>query len=166
MTGFGCQVLAHDVKPDAELSGTYTSLDEIYRKSDIISLHVPLTPETRHLIDEKALARMKRGVMIINTGRGALIETHALVSALKSGHVGSAGLDVYEEEENFFFQDLSGQVLQDDTLARLLTFPNVLITSHQAFLTEEALRNIAETTLANIHEFEQGLPLRNEVSAS
>lgn len=164
MAGFGCRVLAYDRKASPELEGSFVSLDEVYRQSDVISLHVPLTPETRHLIDEKALAKMKRGVMLINTGRGALIETRALVSALKTGQVGAAGLDVYEEEENFFFQDLSGQVLQDDTLARLLTFPNVLITSHQAFLTEEALHNIAETTLRSIREFKRGLPLLNEVS--
>jgi D-lactate dehydrogenase len=167
MAGFGCQVLAHDVKPNAELSEvravTYTDLPKVFDASDIISLHVPLTPETKHLIDNKALARMRKGVMLINTGRGALIETQSLVTALKSGHVGSAGLDVYEEEENVFFQDLSGQVLQDDTLARLLTFPNVLVTSHQAFLTEEALHNIAETTLENIRDFEKKRPLKNEV---
>jgi D-lactate dehydrogenase len=128
-----------------------------------VSLHVPLTPDTRHVIDAQALAIMKRGVMLINTGRGALIDTQALVAALKGGHIGAAGLDVYEEEEGVFFKDLSDQVLQDDVLARLLTFPNTLITSHQGFLTHEALANIAQTTLANIQAFERGESLTNEV---
>jgi len=167
MTGFGCQVLAFDQRknPDVEerMGVTYTDLDEIYRRSDIISLHVPLTKSTRHLVDEKVFSKMKRGVMLINTGRGALIDTKALISALKTGQVGAAGLDVYEEEENIFFQDLSEKVLQDDVLARLMTFPNVLITAHQAFLTREALYNIVETTLQNIQDFEKGLPLKNEV---
>ena len=130
-------------------------LPELLAASDIISLHVPLTPATRHVIDGGALAQMKKGVVVINTGRGALIDTPALVSALKNGHVGAAGLDVYEEEEGVFFEDLSGQVLQDDVLARLLTFPNTLITSHQGFLTGEAL--------ANIESFERGDSLVNVV---
>ncbi len=168
MAGFGCRVLAYDMKRNPDLADldavSYTDLSKIFETSDIISLHVPLTPGTRHLIDEKALAKMKKGAMLINTGRGALIETQALVAALKCGHIGSAGLDVYEEEENVFFQDLSSQVLQDDILARLLTFPNVLITSHQAFLTAEALQGIAETTFENIRAFEKHLPLENEVT--
>jgi D-lactate dehydrogenase len=143
----------------------YVPLEELYREADILTLHVPLTPGTRHLINAEALARMKRGIMLINTGRGALVDSRALLAALKTGHVGSAGLDVYEEEEGIFFQDLSGQVLQDDVLARLLTFPNVLVTSHQAFLTREALGNIAHTTLASVRAFEQGEPLVNEVRA-
>jgi len=167
LTGFGCQVLAFDQtkNPDVEerMGVTYTDLDEIYRRSDIISLHVPLTKSTRHLVDEKAFSKMKKGAMLINTGRGALIDTKALIGALKTGQVGAAGLDVYEEEENIFFQDLSEKVLQDDVLARLMTFPNVLITAHQAFLTREALHNIVETTLQNIQDFEKGLPLKNEV---
>ncbi|WP_366817039.1 2-hydroxyacid dehydrogenase [Myxococcus xanthus] len=167
--GFGCNVLCYDVVPDAaferELGVRYVPLDTLFAESDILSLHVPLTPGTRHLVDAAALARMKRGVVLINTGRGALIDSKALVAALKSGHIGGAGLDVYEEEEGVFFQDLSGQVLQDDVLARLLTFPNVLVTSHQAFLTHEALANIAETTLASLQAFERGEPLVNEVRA-
>ncbi|MFZ5469102.1 MAG: 2-hydroxyacid dehydrogenase, partial [Myxococcota bacterium] len=143
--GFGCRVLAFDIAPRRELDVSYVPLSELYAQSDIISLHVPLTPKTRHLVDASALAQMKAGVMLINTGRGALIDSRALIQALKAGHVGSAGLDVYEEEEGIFFRDLSGEVLQDDVLARLLTFPNVLITSHQAFLTREALQNIAAT---------------------
>lgn len=167
MTGFGCKVLLYDVKCDQNLAGElhcqYTDLKEIFKQADIISLHVPLTQETRHFIDDRAIAQMKKGVMLINTGRGALIDTKALIQALKSGQVGYAGLDVYEEEEGIFFQDLSGQIIGDDMLARLLTFPNVLITSHQGFLTHQALSNIAETTLRNITEFEAGSKLSNEV---
>lgn len=167
--GFGCRVLAHDLRENdaliAENGVRYADLETIYREADVLSLHVPLTPTTRHMIDDDALGRMKRGVMIINTGRGALIDSRALISALKTGHIGGAGLDVYEEEEGVFFRDLSAEVLQDDVLARLLTFPNVLVTSHQAFLTHEALRNIADTTLENISTFERGQPLLNEVHA-
>lgn len=165
MLGFGCRVIAYDPRPDTGLAKSieYVALEAVYERSDIISLHLPLTPSTRHLIDENALSKMKKGVMLINTGRGKLIETAALVKALKSGHVGFAGLDVYEEEEGIFFADLSNEVLQDDQLARLLTFPNVLVTSHQGFLTEEALTSIAQTTLQNISDFEQGRPLVNEV---
>ncbi|MFP2924014.1 2-hydroxyacid dehydrogenase [Pyxidicoccus sp. 3LG] len=167
--GFGCQVVCFDMAPDSvferETGVRYVPLEELFSASDIISLHVPLTPGTHHLVDAAALARMKQGVVLINTGRGALIDSRALLNALKAGHIGGAGLDVYEEEEGIFFQDLSGQVLQDDVLARLLTFPNVLVTSHQAFLTHEALGNIAETTLANVQGFERGEPLLNEVRA-
>ena len=165
--GFSCRVLAYDVKPDSKLSAlvTYVSLTELYSQCDVLTLHVPLTAETRHMIDGAAIAQMRPGVLLINTGRGALVDTTALVQALKSGHLGGAGLDVYEEEENVFFRDLSAQVLQDDLLARLLTFPNVLVTSHQGFLTQEALQNIARTTLENIAEFEQGKPLTNQVQA-
>jgi D-lactate dehydrogenase len=167
--GFGCRVLAFDTRPDThlanELGVRYVALDDLYREADIISLHVPLTPATHHLIDAAALARMKRGVMLINTGRGALIDSRALIAALKTGNVGAAGLDVYEEEEGIFFQDLSNQVLEDDVLARLLTFPNVLITAHQAFLTREALGAIAATTLESASAFERGEPLQHEVHA-
>lgn len=169
MHGFGCKVLAFDMKPDSELTAQaavrYVDLPTLFRNSDIISLHVPLTPQTRHLIDERAIQSMKPGVMLINTGRGALIDTPALVQGLKEGRIGSAGLDVYEEEENIFFQDLSEEILRDDVLARLLTFPNVLITSHQAFLTREALERIAAVTLGNVAAFENGKPLENEVRA-
>ncbi len=170
MHGFGCNLLGYDMKPDESLTRQfgirYVDAAELYGCSDIISLHVPLNPKTHHLIDETALARMKRGVMIINTGRGALVDSRALIAGLKTGHVGAAGLDVYEEEEGIFFQDLSDKVLKDDVLARLLTFPNVLITSHQGFLTHEALANIADTTLANVQAFERAEPLVNEVKAS
>lgn len=167
MTGFGCNVLLHDYQYDEKFANEthchYTGVEEIYHTADIISLHLPLTPDTRHFINADTLKKMKRGVMLINTGRGALIDTKALIDALKSGHIGYAGLDVYEEEEGVFFQDLSGLILNDDDLARLLTFPNVLITSHQGFLTSEALSNIAETTLLNVSAFEKGGPLTNEV---
>lgn len=167
--GFGCRVLAYDLRPDDELASAldvrYVELGEIYREADVVSLHIPLTPATHHLIGEEALAQMKRGVMLINTGRGALIDSRALLAALKTGHIGAAGLDVYEEEEGVFFRDLSDQVLQDDVLARLLTFPNVLVTSHQAFLTREALANIAGTTLESLTAFEHGRPLTHEVHA-
>ena len=170
MLGFGCRVLAFDPSPNAELSGLpgvhYVDLPELFRESNIISLHCPLNPSTRHLIDASAIEHMMNGVMLINTGRGALIDTPALIHGLKSGKIGAAGLDVYEEEEGIFFEDLSDQVLQDDVLARLLTFPNVVLTSHQAFLTQEALSNIAETTLENVAEFEAGRPLQNEVTAA
>lgn len=169
MRGFQCEVLACDVRPDpspaTDAGIQFTDLDELYRRADIISLHVPLTPRTRHLVNAEALAAMKPGVVLINTGRGALVDTRALIAALKRGHLGGAGLDVYEEEEGVFFSDLSGQVLQDDVLARLLTFPNVLITSHQGFLTHEALANIAETTLESVRAFAHGEPLPNEVRA-
>lgn len=166
LLGFQCEVIAHDIKENPNLKKLgveYVGLDELLKRSDVISLHVPLTPGTKHLIDERALALTKPGVMLINTGRGALIDTKALIKSLKAGHIGFAGLDVYEEEEGLFFEDLSGQILQDDQLARLLTFPNVLLTSHQGFLTEEALKNIAETTLKNVTEFEGGGALSNEV---
>lgn len=165
--GFGCQLLCFDQQVHPELSARhgvrYVPLDELLAGSDVISLHVPLTPSTRHLIDERALVLLKPGAMLINTGRGALIDARALIAALKAGKVGAAGLDVYEEEEAVFFQDLSNQVLQDDVLARLLTFPNVIVTSHQAFLTREALANIAGTTLQSVAAFERGEPLEHRI---
>jgi D-lactate dehydrogenase len=168
--GFGCRLLGYDVKPDANLAAetglTYVSPEQIYAEADVISLHVPLFPGTLHLINRETLARMKPGVILINTSRGALINASDLVEALKSGALGGAALDVYEEEEQFFFRDLSGQVLQDDILARLLGCPNVLITSHQGFLTREALRNIAETTLGNVTAFAEGRPLRHELTSA
>ena len=166
LLGFGCRVVAYDVAPSPECSGMgveYRPLADIWTEADIITLHTPLTPETRHLIDAQAIARMKRGVMIVNTSRGALVDTPALIAGLKSGHVGYVGLDVYEEEEGLFFQDLSSHVIQDDVFARLLTFPNVLVTAHQAFFTREALQAISETTLDNITAFEQGRRSGNEL---
>jgi D-lactate dehydrogenase len=168
MSGFGCRILAHDPAPDAgieELGGAYCPLDELLSSSDIISLHCPLTPDTHHLIDAAAVERMKRGVMLINTSRGAVIDARAMIDGLKSGRIGYLGLDVYEEEGDLFFEDLSNQAIQDDIFARLLTFPNVLITGHQAFFTAEALEAIAATTIANLTTFEQtGRPL-HEVTA-
>jgi D-lactate dehydrogenase len=128
-------------------------MDSIYSRADILSLHCPLTNESHHLINDQSISKMKEGVMLINTSRGGLIDTRAVIRALKSGRIGYLGLDVYEEENNLFFEDLSNHILQDDIFTRLLTFPNVLITGHQAFFTQEALRNIAETTIANITEF-------------
>jgi D-lactate dehydrogenase len=159
MMGFGCRVLAHDLAPHPAceaLGVAYVALDRLLRESDIITLHCPLTPETRHLIGAETLALMKTGAMLINTSRGAVVDTRAVIGALKSGKLGYLGLDVYEEEGDLFFKDLSEEVLQDDVFARLLTFPNVVITAHQAFLTREALMNIAETTLANVRDFERG----------
>ena len=167
MHGFGCKVNLYDLVQDpgfaSEIKGEYLSLPELFKQSDIISLHVPLNPATRHLISEDAFSQMKTGVMLINTGRGALIDTQALIKNLKSGKVGHAGLDVYEEEAGIFFSDLSCQILSDDVLARLMTFSNVVITGHQGFLTNEALNNIADTTLLNISDFERSLPLKNVV---
>jgi D-lactate dehydrogenase len=165
--GFGMRVLAYDKFPDeewAEKTGAaYVALEELCEKSDVISLHSPLTPETHHLINERLLSLMKREVVIINTGRGALIDTKALVKALKKGRIGGAGLDVYEEEEAYFFEDWSAVAIKDDVLARLLTFPNVIITGHQAFFTHEALGAIADTTLSNISGFFEHGILPNEV---
>lgn len=169
MAGFGTSILATDPYPSAravELGATYVSIDEVLRRSDIVSLHCPLTPDTYHLIDARRLATMRDGVMLINTSRGALVDTDAVIGALKSGKVGHLGLDVYEEEEDLFFQDLSDRVLQDDTFARLMTFPNVVITGHQAFFTREAMSTIATVTLDNVTSFERGDPPENGVSAS
>jgi len=164
MRGFGCRVLAYDPVPDATLGLDHVPLDRLLAESDIISLHCPLTPATRHLIDDAAVARMKRGVMLINTSRGAIVDTRAVIGGLKSGAIGHLGLDVYEEEADLFFEDLSGQVLQDDVFARLLTFPNVLVTAHQAFFTEEALMAIARTTLDNVSAFARTGAPRHEIS--
>jgi D-lactate dehydrogenase len=167
--GFGCRVLTFDAYPDhaaaAELGVEYVELATLFRESDVVTLHVPLTPDTCHMIDESALASMKPGVLLINTGRGALIDSRALIGALKRGLIGGAGLDVYEEEEGIFFRDLSSSGLEDDVLARLLTFPNVIVTAHQGFLTRDALDAIAETTLASVTAFEAGRPLEHAVRA-
>lgn len=166
MAGFGCRVLAFDPYPsdEAESFVQYVSLGEVFAQSDVISLHCPLTPDTHHIIDAGAVGRMKDGVMLVNTSRGALVDTQAVIAGLKSGKIGHLGLDVYEEEGDLFFEDLSTRVIQDDVFSRLLTFPNVLITGHQGFFTEEALRNIAETTLANITAFETGQGTMHTVS--
>jgi D-lactate dehydrogenase len=167
MNGFGCRLVGFDPYPSSackELGLKYLPLHEVFAVSDIVTLHCPLTAETHHVIDAAAIGRMKSGVMLINSGRGALIHTQSVIEALKTGKIGYLGLDVYEEEANLFFEDLSEQVLQDDVFARLLTFPNVIITGHQGFFTEEALTNISETTLANITAFERGSVLANAVS--
>ena len=167
LKGFGMKVLAHDPRPDQEYAQetgiSYTSLENIYKESDIISLHCPLSRETEYMISAAAIQQMKTGVMLINTSRGKLVDTHALINGLKSGKIGSAGLDVYEEESEYFFEDKSLELIADDILARLLTFSNVLMTSHQAFFTNEALRNIAQTTLNNFKEFFDGGYLKNEI---
>jgi D-lactate dehydrogenase len=161
-TGFGMRVLAFDPFPDPEWAAksgaTYTDFHDLLEHSDVVSLHLPLTPQSHYLINEKTIGRMKPGAHLINTSRGKLIDTSAIIDALKSGHLGGVALDVYEEEEGIFFEDLSGLVLQDDELSRLLVFPNVLITAHQAFLTNEALTEIARVTSENIARFSDGRP--------
>ncbi len=167
LRGFGMNVLAYDPYPDYNFARdhnvVYTSLDELYHSSDIISLHCPLTEETKYLINDYSISKMKDGVMIINTGRGQLIHTNALIDALKVKKVGWAGLDVYEEEADYFYEDRSESIIDDDVLARLLSFNNVIVTSHQAFFTQEALGNIADTTLQNIKAFIEKNKLVNEV---
>jgi D-lactate dehydrogenase len=167
MAGFGCHLLAHAPDEDAAciaLGARYVPLPELLAASDIVSLHCPLTPATHHLIDATALAQMKRGAMLVNTSRGGVVDTRAVIRALKTGHLGSLGLDVYEEEGDLFFRDLSSVVLRDDVFARLLTFPNVVITGHQGFFTEEALTAIADITIDNLDVFEsEGRP-RHAVS--
>jgi D-lactate dehydrogenase len=166
MLGFGCKVLAYDVKSDPalECAGvTYVPVQELLKASDIISLHCPLIGATHHLINEETIASMKRGAFLINTSRGALIDTKAVITALKTGQIGALGIDVYEQEEQLFFHDHSGSIIQDDVISRLMTFPNVLITSHQGFFTKEALTQIADTTLQNIHCFATGEELKNQV---
>lgn len=166
LKGFGCRILAYDIMQNPEcvaLGVEYVELAELFAQSDIVTLHSPLTPQTYHLINESALGQMKTGVMLINTGRGALVDTQATIEALKDGKVGYLGIDVYEEEEEIFFEDLSNRVITDDVFARLLTFPNVLVTGHQGFFTRNALQNIADTTLQNITDFEQGKPSQNSV---
>jgi D-lactate dehydrogenase len=169
MQGFGCDVLAHDPYPDPgcrDRGVSYVELEELLRLSDIISLHCPLNATTRHMIDQRALSLMKDGVMLINTGRGGLVDTRALITGLKSGKLGALGLDVYEEEEKLFFADHSADVIQDDVFMRLLTFPNVLVTAHQAFFTTDALDHIAQTTLSNVTAFETGVGELNEIAVS
>lgn len=170
LLGFGCRVLAFDVEPSDEgrsLGVEFVDMDRLLRESDIVSLHCPLTPGTRHLIDADALAKMKDGAMLINTSRGAVVDTRAVIAALKTRRLGSLGIDVYEEEGDLFFKDLSSEILDDEVFARLLTFPNVLITGHQGFFTREALANIADTTIANLTGFEgDGVPPENLVTTA
>ena len=161
--GFGMNVLAYDKFPAKDVDFEYVDIKEIWKKSDIISFHCPLTDETYHMVDEKNIKSMKKGVVLINTSRGALIDADALLEGIRKRHIGGACLDVYEEEADVFFEDRSGHILEDDTLARLISMPNVIVTSHQAFLTQEALTNIANTTLGNIDEYLKTGKSANEV---
>ncbi|MGK7908914.1 MAG: 2-hydroxyacid dehydrogenase [Synechococcus sp.] len=167
MHGFGCHLLAYDPFENpaiSEMGGRYVSLPELLAESDIVSLHCPLMPETQHLINADTLQDLKPGAMLINTSRGGLIDTKAAIDAIKSGIIGYFGIDVYEDEENLFFEDLSDTIIQDDSIQLLQSFPNVVITAHQGFFTRNALQNIAVTTLHNISAFERGAPLKNEVA--
>ncbi|MDB6070070.1 MAG: lactate dehydrogenase-like oxidoreductase [Verrucomicrobiales bacterium] len=166
MLGFGCRVIAHDVTPDAALQARgveYLPVDDVLQQSFFLSLHCPLLPATRHLLDAVAFAKLPPGALVVNTSRGALIDAEAAVGAIKSGHLGGLALDVYEEEAELFFDDHSSHIIQDDTFMRLVSFPNVLVTSHQAFFTKEAMRNIAATTLGNLTDFAEGRVGANEV---
>ncbi|MEO5822226.1 MAG: 2-hydroxyacid dehydrogenase [Vicinamibacteraceae bacterium] len=168
LAGFGCRVLACDPFPSpavTALGATYVTIETLLAESHVVTLHCPLTPDTHHVMNADAFALLRKGTMVINTSRGGLLDTRAAIAALKSGRLGALGIDVYEEEAALFFEDLSGTVLRDDVFARLLTFPNVIVTAHQAFLTTEALTAIAETTLASITAFAAGDPLPNEVRA-
>ena len=166
ISGFGCKVLAYDKRPNPlceSLGVQYVPLEEIWKLCDVISLHCPLTPETIHLVNSQTIAQMKRGVMLVNTSRGAVIDAAEVIAGLKSGHIGSLAIDVYEEESDYFFRDLSDRGIADDRLARLISFPNVLVTSHQAFFTDDALTAIAQVTLGNITEFEKLGSVQNQV---
>ncbi|WP_067144849.1 2-hydroxyacid dehydrogenase [Pseudotamlana agarivorans] len=166
LSGFGCEILAYDVYPSDKLieqGVKYVSLEELFKQSDVISLHCPLLESTKHIINKDSLKLMKDGVMIINTSRGALIDTADAIDALSQNKIGYLGIDVYEQEENLFYEDLSESIIHDDLLLRLNSFPNVLITSHQAFFTKEAMFEIATTTLENIKAFKNGETLKNEV---
>ena len=168
LSGFGCKILAYDEEPNEEvmlLASYVDTRDELFRFCDILTLHVPLMPSTFHIIDAPALDMMKDGVFLINTSRGALLDTPAVVDALKRRKVGFLAIDVYEEESSLFFEDHSSDIINDDTFARLLTFPNVIVTGHQAFLTDRALRNIAETTVQSLREFAAGQPCENAIPA-
>lgn len=168
MLGFGCRVLAHDPRPDAALAArgvAFVPLDDLLAASDVVSLHCPLTPTTQHLIDATRIARMKPGVMLVNTSRGGLVDTRAVIAALKTGRIGTLGLDVYEEEADLFFEDKSNAIIGDDVFSRLLTFPNVVVTAHQAFFTRNALEAIAAQTVRNLVHFQRGEPLEAVVGA-
>ena len=165
--GFGCKVICYDIVENDDLKNSgaaYVDLDTLFTRSDIISLHCPLMPATHHLIDDTAIAKMKKGVTIVNTSRGGLIDTSAVINGLKNGHIGNLAIDVYEEEESMFFEDQSALVMQDDVFARLLTFPNVLVTGHQAFFTDTALKQISHVTLQNLSDLESSGSSANEVN--
>ena len=167
MAGFGCHLLGYDAYPNENFekmgNAKYVSLEELWQGSDIISLHCPLLPETKNLINQDAIAKMKPGVMLINTSRGKLVDTKAVIEGIKTGKIGYVGIDVYEEEEHLFFEDLSDTIIQDDTFQLLQSFSNVVITAHQSFFTENALKDISLTTIRNLTDFEQDKPLENEV---
>uniref|UniRef100_A0A7S1XCL0 D-lactate dehydrogenase n=1 Tax=Compsopogon caeruleus TaxID=31354 RepID=A0A7S1XCL0_9RHOD len=166
LRGFGCQILAYDALENQafrDLGGRYTSLEELLSSSHIVSLHAPLLPATRHMINRETIAKMKEGVMLINTSRGALIDTRAMVEGLESGHIGAVGIDVYEGEEELFHTDLSGLVLRDELFKQLMSFPNVLITGHQSSMTDSALESVAQTTLMSLRQFRNQQPLRHEI---
>ncbi len=167
MKGMGCRVLAYDIYPSEDLKKQgviYKSLDDIFQESDIISLHCPLNPDTKHIINKASLSKMKQGIMIINTSRGALVSTPDILDGLAEKKVGFLGIDVYEQEENIFFKDLSEMIIEDDLILRLISYPNVLITSHQAYFTREAMEEITHTTIQNIREFREGMTLTNELT--
>jgi D-lactate dehydrogenase len=166
MAGFGCTVIGHDRYPSAAfeaLGGRYVSVEELLAASDVVSLHCPLTDETRHIVNAEALARAKRGAVLVNTSRGGLVDTEAATEALKTGQLGGLAIDVYEQEANLFFQDLSSTIICDDVIQRLVSFPNVIVTGHQAFFTEEAIGQIMQTTIDSISAFERGEPLLNRI---
>ena len=168
MLGFGCRVIGYDKYPSkafTDLGATYAQPGEIGAQADIISLHCPLTPETHHIVNAETLARAKRGALLINTSRGGLIDTEATIEALKSGQLGGLAIDVYEQEADLFFRDLSSTIVADDVFQRLLSFPNVIVTGHQAFFTEEAVTTICQTTINSVSEFAEGRPLSNEIKA-
>ncbi len=167
LSGFGMKVLGYDVHENpgfAPAGGRYVDIETLWAESDIVSLHCPLTPQTYHIVNKHSIDRMRPGVMIINTSRGALVHAEAVIEGLKSGQIGHLGLDVYEQEADIFYENLSEEIIQDDILQRVITFPNVLITSHQAYFTDTALQNIAETTIANLRGFADGEMLKNEVT--
>lgn len=163
MQGMGCKVICYDKYPNDKLNLEYVELDELYKESDIISLHCPLTPETKHLFNKDTFELLKPSCMLVNTSRGALIDSKAAIHALKKKQLGNLAIDVYEQEADLFFEDLSDEILQDETIGRLMSFPNVLITAHQGFFTEEALTEIAQVTIENLKEFDEGKELSNEV---
>ena len=168
MTGFGCQLIGYDKIPSSDfegMGGRYVQLPELAARSDIVSLHCPLTHETHYLVDASALAIAKPGAMLINTSRGGLVDTEAVIAALKSGQLGALGIDVYEQETNLFFQDLSSTIIPDDLIQRLVSFPNVIVTGHQAFFTREAIGTICATTISSISAYAEGRPLEHEVHA-
>ncbi len=166
MAGFGCSIVGYDKFPSPAfeaLGGRYVGIDELLQCSDVVSLHCPLTPDTHHIVDAASLARVKRGCILVNTSRGGLVDTECAIAALKSGQLGGLAIDVYEQEASLFFQDLSSTIITDDVIQRLVSFPNVIVTGHQAFFTVEAIGQIMRTTIESISDFEQGLPLRNRI---